>query len=191
MPVPRVISRFIFRFGLLVMLIACFCWLPTHDAFARTSRPAGAQPDFSSGIPPHQFAGNNANLYTTESFTVTLTVNTQAAVVGGTLVYTLTLMNNSTASAAFDVTDRLTDNLMLIDAPGMTASDHVLSASGTLPSDAQQQFVITAQIHTYRIMVENAATVRIGSQTHTIAAPAVRVASAASSSVHYLPMIMQ
>ncbi|HEU5013588.1 MAG TPA: hypothetical protein VFT66_13775 [Roseiflexaceae bacterium] len=138
----------------------------------------------------YHFSDNSADLRTTELLTATLAVNTQAATVGETLVYTLTLVNKGAEPAAFDVTDTLPDNLVLVDAPGMTASGQSLTASGTLNSGAQQQFAITVRIHAYHFTVENRAIVRSGAQTQTVSAPVVRIASAAAS-VHYLPLIMR
>ena len=132
-----------------------------------------------------------ASLRSTAWFTATLAVSTQAAIVGSTLVYTLTLVNNSSAPEAFSVTDTLQESLLLIDAPNMSASDQTLTVDGTLNNGARQQFVITTQIRVYRSIIEHEATVRFGSQTQLVAAPVVRVASSSASSISYLPLMIR
>jgi uncharacterized repeat protein (TIGR01451 family) len=188
-PVPRAPLWCNAQFCRLFMLIAFCAWAcwPLHAQAALRAVPAS--------ISAHELhaprASGAADLHATEPLTATLAVNTRAAVVGGTLVYTLTLANNSAAPEPFHVTDTLPDSLMLIGAPGMSFSEQTLTAEGTIDSGAQRQFTITARVHVYRSMVENAATVRFGGQMQTIAAPAVRIASAASSSTYYLPLLMR
>ncbi len=204
MPAPRIILRFNVPVRLLFMLVVFTCagW-PVHiQAMPLTSLAVIRAHDLDTTAHPAwpmaertvsaiTQLGGSAQLRSTAVFTATLAVNTRAAVVGSTLVYTLTLVNNSNAPEAFAVTDMLSDNLALIDASNMTVSDHMLTADGTMDNGTQQQFVIRARIRFYHSTVEHTATVRFDDQTQTVVAPVVRIASPGASFMHYLPLMVR
>lgn len=199
-PAPRITLLFTIPVRLLLMLVVfTSAWWPMHaqamtfpssvvDHALDLNGPAHvAQPTAKSMIP----LSGSAQLYSTALLTATLAVNAPTAIVGNTLVYTLTLVNNSSTPEAFSVTDTLPDSLMLIDAPNMRVNDQMLTADGILNSGTQQQFVITTQIHLYQPVVEHEATVRFGDQTQIVAAPVVRMASPGASSMYYLPLMIR
>jgi uncharacterized repeat protein (TIGR01451 family) len=68
------------------------------------------------------------------------------AVKGGELItYTLTVSNSGAVSGSFMLTDTLDAHVSLISAPNMTANGSVLTANGSINSQATQTFAITVR----------------------------------------------
>ena len=104
MPASRIALRInmLVRWLSVLIVLSTWTWLPTQAQAMAFNAPPARSNELQSNTPAGQQAmaaaaqpSSTANLHSTALFTATLTVNTQAAMVGSTLVYTLTLLNNS------------------------------------------------------------------------------------------------